>query len=102
MHGVRYAEGGPAMSTRTAIRDVIAPRAECLVDDALVTGAVERDRGRGLVRQMREQVLRAAKVACAFLPGRRDEHDRATRSQPATVHLLGDRQHCREPAPIVA
>ena len=48
-----------------------------------------------------EVVLGAAKIADAFLAGRRDELDGALRAQAHTVDLAGEREHDGEAAAVV-
>ena len=102
VHRIRDAERGPAVPTRAAKVKAETTRAERAVDDALVAGAVERDRRGRAAHRAREQLLRAAQVARALLARGRGENDRRARAKLRAVDHAGEREHRREAAPVVA
>jgi hypothetical protein len=72
------------------------------VDDALIAGAIERDRRRGLIGQAREQVLRPSEISRTLLASRGSENDRTSRPNDVSIDLLCDREHRGETATVVA
>src|SRR6185437_2777342 len=102
VHRIRNAERAPAVAAAAAERDAKAARAERAVDDALITGAVERDHGTRAARVSGKKRLGSAQVAVSLLAGRRHEVHRRQRGQRARGDRLGEREHYGETAPVVA